>query len=213
MWVRIPRKDEGSDGRGWAYTPDTSGGAWLKRIREEKGITFEYIHRATRIPIPYLQSFEQNARDSYLLLGEFHFRSYLRQYSSCVGLDPDLVFNRFRATYFHPTETVVNDVSISVLVGVEHRSTAQDHKISSVTASRPDRARKLSRKVFSIVEMLVPKRLAREELGDAEEYMHSADRTAGQIFLKMVTTVIWILVNTARYIREVISIFSSRPDR
>jgi len=56
--------------------------------------------------------------------------------------------------------------------------------------------------VLGFVEGMIPKRIAKEELGDAEEYMRAPGRTRLQIYLKLVSTVFFVGLNA---LREVLS--------
>lgn len=58
-------------------------------------------------------------------------------------------------------------------------------------------------RTFRFVSLLVPKRLANEEIGDAlevitEHFKRSPKRWP--VYLKLVTTIFWIAVNTIRYL-------------
>jgi Fe2+ transport system protein B len=53
-------------------------------------------------------------------------------------------------------------------------------------------------KALELLEALVPRRIANEEIGDAQEFIHrmaSAHRPGWMIYLKVVTTYFWILTH------------------
>ena len=56
-----------------------------------------------------------------------------------------------------------------------------------------------ARKALDLLEALVPRRIANEEIGDAQEYIHrmvAAHRPRWMIYLKVVTTYFWILTHS-----------------
>lgn len=65
-----------------------SGGA-LKEAREAKNITLDHIAEHTKISKRYLQAIEDE--DSENFPETVYLKSYLRQYASEIGLDPDQV--------------------------------------------------------------------------------------------------------------------------
>jgi len=80
----------------WDEAPDGGGvsfGAWLKHQREMRGISLREIANVTKINIRYLEALE-DSRFS-ILPAPFFARSFLRQYASYVGLDPDAVVNYY----------------------------------------------------------------------------------------------------------------------
>jgi len=69
-------------------------GQYLKRRREEQGITLEEIESVTKIGVSYLRDMEEdrfeNLPESIFALG------FLKQYAQCVGLEPQDVVFRYR---------------------------------------------------------------------------------------------------------------------
>jgi len=75
---------------------------------------------------------------------------------------------------------------------------------------RAYRACRSAHAVFQLVQLGVPKRLSREEIGDALEVIHQlvqVHASAWKIYLKIATTVGWLALNV---IREVSSALLGR---
>lgn len=53
-------------------------------------------------------------------------------------------------------------------------------------------------RIFAVVEAFVPARIAREEVGDALEYISQPDCPRWRFWTKVVTTLLWVLVNAFR---------------
>lgn len=68
-------------------------GRFLKESRESAKITLEEIERRTRIHRNYLRAME--AGDFHLLPGKAYARAFLRHYARVVGIDAEMVVERF----------------------------------------------------------------------------------------------------------------------
>jgi len=68
-------------------------GEQLKRAREERGLTLHDVARVTKIPITALTAIERS--DMARLPGGIFGRSFVRNYATQVGLDPDATARDF----------------------------------------------------------------------------------------------------------------------
>ena len=82
-------------GRG-AVSPVQSLGAVLREQREAMGVTLAEVEVATRIRQKYLSAIE--SEEWHLLPGEVVGRGFLRNYADYLGLDPQEIMERRRAT-------------------------------------------------------------------------------------------------------------------
>ena len=70
-------------------------GKVLQHLRESQGMTLDDIAKKTNIPKNYLQAIEND--DISAFPGTFYFKSYLQQYASSIGLNPQQVWNAYQA--------------------------------------------------------------------------------------------------------------------
>jgi cytoskeleton protein RodZ len=68
-------------------------GAYLKRIREERGLSIDQVTLKTRINKDYLRALEENRLEDFP--GEVFARGFVRAYGRCLGLDDDETLSRF----------------------------------------------------------------------------------------------------------------------
>ena len=71
-------------------------GAYLRKRREEKGITLQEVVEKTRVHLRYLEAMEKG--EFHLLPGPAYVRGFLRLYAKAVGLDPEAVVEMFVQT-------------------------------------------------------------------------------------------------------------------
>lgn len=71
-------------------------GAYLRKRREEKGLTLEEVAERTRVHLRYLEAMEEG--NFHLLPGAAYVRGFLRLYAEAVGLDPEAVAEMFAQT-------------------------------------------------------------------------------------------------------------------
>jgi len=76
-------------------THDDLWGRDLKRIREELGVTLEALAEMTRVRILFLRAIEDDEVEKVPSL--IFLRSFLRAYAQSIGLDADIVANRYLA--------------------------------------------------------------------------------------------------------------------
>ena len=76
-------------------THDALWGRDLKRIREELGVTLEALAEMTRVRILFLRAIEDDEAEKVPSL--IFLKSFLRAYAQSVGLDADIVANRYLA--------------------------------------------------------------------------------------------------------------------
>lgn len=65
------------------------------------------------------------------------------------------------------------------------------------------RALRRANRTFEIIELVVPKRISAEEIGDAMEtiaFLISQGRPSWQIYVKVVTTVLWVLIHSVHQV-------------
>ena len=65
----------------------------LKRIRDELGVSLEEIAEMVKIRVVYLRAIEED--QSERTPSKIFLRSFLRAYAQCIGLDADIVANRY----------------------------------------------------------------------------------------------------------------------
>jgi len=65
----------------------------LKRIRKELGISLEVIGELTKIRPIFLRAIEDDAFD--IAPSRMFLKSYLKAYAQCIGLDANIVANRY----------------------------------------------------------------------------------------------------------------------
>jgi transcriptional regulator with XRE-family HTH domain len=70
----------------------TTLGTWLRREREQRGITLSQISEQTKLSVAILAGLE--ADDLSRWPGGIFRRAYSRSYATAVGLDPDLIVRR-----------------------------------------------------------------------------------------------------------------------
>lgn len=68
-------------------------GEYLKRIREEQGLSIEQMTGKTRISPTFIRALEENRLDQFP--GEVFARGFVRVYGSCLGLDDEETMTRF----------------------------------------------------------------------------------------------------------------------
>lgn len=71
-------------------------GAYLRKKREERGVSLEELAERTKIQLRYLEAIE--AGHFHLLPGPAYVRGFLRLYASSVGLAPEAVVGMFGET-------------------------------------------------------------------------------------------------------------------
>lgn len=77
-------------------SPPESVGHYLRRHREEKGMSIEEVCRATRVPTASVERIEADQFDE--LPGEVFVRGFLKSYARAVHLEPDDVLARYTAS-------------------------------------------------------------------------------------------------------------------
>lgn len=70
-------------------------GEYLRREREERGITLDEIQSVTKIRLRYLEALEQG--DFHVIPGQVYVRGFLQNYASFIGLDPAEILARYDA--------------------------------------------------------------------------------------------------------------------
>ena len=101
-------------------------GRYLRKSREERGISLERIASSTKINVAYLRSIEEDRYD--LLPAEVFTVGFLKQYAQLVELDPEDVISRYRlaiqkgrsdSTGAHPDKSAGNRKrALAVLFGL-----------------------------------------------------------------------------------------------
>jgi cytoskeletal protein RodZ len=61
-------------------------GVQIKNARTRKGLSLLEVSAKTRIPVRLLESIEGD--DPFSVDSAFYYRSFVRQFASCVGMDP-----------------------------------------------------------------------------------------------------------------------------
>lgn len=68
-------------------------GVYLKKNRESKKITLEDIAKETKIQKRYLEAIENDKYDE--IPGETYLRGFLRNYSVSIGLNPEIIIEKY----------------------------------------------------------------------------------------------------------------------
>lgn len=78
-----------------------SFGAYLRQLREEKGVSMEEVASRTKISLKYLQALEED--DLGKIPNEVFAKGFIRSYARCLALEEDGVLTRFEelATGFY----------------------------------------------------------------------------------------------------------------
>jgi cytoskeletal protein RodZ len=79
-----------------------SFGAYLKQLREEKGLSLEEISTRTKITLKYLKALEED--DLGRVPNELFAKGFIRSYARCLGLDEQDILFRFEklaGSYYH----------------------------------------------------------------------------------------------------------------
>jgi hypothetical protein len=160
-------------------------------------LSLEAVSQATRISVYFLMALEENRFDPASLLENFYHRSFIRQYFIAIGRDPQEVISAIVSVYGSQYGEGTN-VDILNATNLPLGVSSANGKPVQVGTDTPSTAIAVSRTVFAVLEVIVPKRLAREELGDAEEYINRRGTSSCAIYLKMGTTVFWSLINATR---------------
>jgi curved DNA-binding protein CbpA len=74
-------------------TQDVLSGRDLKKIRDELGISLEVIADMAKIRVVFLRAIEEDQFEK--VPPRVFLKSFLRAYAQCMGLDADLVANRY----------------------------------------------------------------------------------------------------------------------
>ncbi len=77
-----------------SVVPNVVCGKVLKELRESNSLSLEHIANKTNISLAYLKAIETD--DASIFPGMFYFKSYLKQYASCIGLEPCLTWERYQ---------------------------------------------------------------------------------------------------------------------
>jgi len=75
--------------------PELVHGKALKQIRKSQHLTLNQIADKTNIPKAYLKAIESENID--VLPGAFYLKSYLKQYASSIGLNPQQTWKAYKA--------------------------------------------------------------------------------------------------------------------
>ncbi len=79
-----------------------SFGAYLRQLREEKGVSMEEIASRTKINLKYLKALEED--DLGKIPNEVFAKGFIRSYARCLALEEHEVLTRFEelaASYYH----------------------------------------------------------------------------------------------------------------
>jgi curved DNA-binding protein CbpA len=93
-----PKKDKKKEGMPLVKSiplPKLLHGKALKKIRKSQGITLAQIADKTNIPKAYLKAIE--SEDLSVFPGTFYLKSYLKQYASSMGLNPQQTWEAYKA--------------------------------------------------------------------------------------------------------------------
>jgi len=83
-------------------------GELVKTAREERDLSLEHLAAATRIPLRSLQSLEKDDFES--LAGPLYIRSFLKSLAPELGLDPELLLERYKGLVASdPVQDTIDD--------------------------------------------------------------------------------------------------------
>jgi len=69
-------------------------GLLLKSVREEKGISLETVHEATKVPLDVLRAIEEGY--TVRTLSEFYYRSFVKIYANYLDIDVTKVIDNYK---------------------------------------------------------------------------------------------------------------------
>lgn len=82
-------------------------GEVLKAAREEKGLSLETVHEATKIPLDALRAIEEGY--SIRILTEFYYRSFVKIYAKYLDIDVSLILDETKKPiHIKKTEKIQN---------------------------------------------------------------------------------------------------------
>jgi hypothetical protein len=179
--------------RRWTATEDPSMGAWLRRMRLKRGKRLDVIAEITSISKRNLEAIEQDRFEA--LPNGPQRKSWLRQYADEIGLDPARVIVLFDDYVTGGRSAVVVAPVMTLRTAATATSTAPGR---DRTTSGPPRSHRCARAVFDALERVLDQRIAREEFGDALEYILGLPRGSSRVWLTIAWTVLRTSFNAIR---------------
>lgn len=166
-----------------------------ERLEALKRIRMQHLWRLAqrwRIPSEDTHDLVQDA-----LLAVFYYRGELR--------NPEgLAFNILRNKCVHYWRERRQRITSGLEDAVSRESTPEILEIQRILFHQP---LKRPRQALEFVSLLVPRRIAEEEIGDALEQIHRLSclgRPRWQLWLKVMTTLFWVLINSIREITSAV---------
>jgi transcriptional regulator with XRE-family HTH domain len=186
--------------RRWTRTDDASFGCWLKRHREQGGITVADIAARTRIPNRMLLAIERDDFNS--LPGGIYTRNFLRQYATAVGLPCADAMEAFDSYANESPASIGAPGPLAIITTME---AVPDTRLRARTLGLA-----VAGSVFRVLEAVLPRRVTHEEFGDATEYLNAPDRRTWEIWLKTTSTIFWVVVHSVLFIAAMVAAWSKQ---
>lgn len=116
----------------------------LKETRQQKGITLEMVHEATKVPLDALKSIEQGY--SIHKLQSFYYRGFIKIYAKYLELDETQVLQEYGML-----ESVAPRTSPVSVKEVKSRSTPASSKVIAKEPSKPVISREMLNKRLAML--------------------------------------------------------------
>lgn len=84
----------------------------MRRIREDRNVSQDDIHRETRIAITLITAFEQDGLFKHPAFNRVYLRSFVRAYAGCIDIDPELALNHLERALVGEYE---NELAVRIL--------------------------------------------------------------------------------------------------
>lgn len=111
---------------------DLGVGAFLRRERQERGISLEEVAAKTRIRTPYLEKIEEE-EFSHLPSTPI-LRGFIRSYANCISVDEDVVVRQFNRQAGNDTEDIDNDLAAKIVFNPISNSNQQSGLLMPIAA-------------------------------------------------------------------------------
>lgn len=111
---------------------DLGVGAFLRRERQERGISLEEVASSTRIRTLYLEKIEEE--DFNHLPSTPILRGFIRSYANCISVDEDVVVRQFNRQVGNDTEDIDNELAAKIVFNPISNSNQQSGLLMPIAA-------------------------------------------------------------------------------
>jgi hypothetical protein len=171
--------------------------------RTAAGVSIEAIRTHTLLSTRILVAMEQG-RFELVADGAF-LRGYVKQYLDICGVPEERRDYLLELTFAWQQGATYDDSSPTVGRPGTITATAAAAGPTAMTRERPPLPARVAAKLFSVAEALLPKRIASEELGDAEEFINTPGRPTALRWIKVFSALFWVTVNSLKEVTGTLS--------